>query len=79
MKTTKKFNANNKKTHQEFTWFTINIIATSTGTKIKSFQYKLQDYKDKSKIFLNNDSIFSLVFLVTITLILRGVYIVYFL
>lgn len=33
------------KNNKEFTWFTVDVIATSRAQKIKSFHYKMQDYK----------------------------------
>ena len=33
--TIKKFNENNKNNTKNLTWFTINVIATSTGTENK--------------------------------------------
>ena len=62
-----------RKTHQEFTLFTIDVIAMFTGVKIKSFIIKLQDYKDELRKYTSQNPF---VFSVTLTLILGWVYIV---
>ena len=33
---------------KDLAWFTINVIATSTGTESKQFHYKMKRYKDES-------------------------------